>query len=304
MSFINWGSESPEQIAIRRRMEEQVIYEQAARMTQARQRAGNAQAGVGGGSSLNASGWIDTALANLNSRYAEITDLVPNIYYFWDDAEYDRRAIGDGGDDMYDGANIMNTNLTESWDNIKENGVFRESRAESSILYTHTQSEEAEDFPDQYTNPPMDGAVAIGNLYFGTGSKYFTNMYPGLFIMVADNISISEFNISGNVGSDGDGIGAGYVDSVIPGWTLFYKTNTDEDLNGDPSINQMILVPGSSSGIDHEYDTDSLYDDHRISGISDRSRIVYAVVARTGEEDVLSESDAILVSQKILEIIL
>jgi hypothetical protein len=49
MSFINWGSESPEQIAIRRRLEEQAVYEQAARMAQARQKAGNAQAGVGGG---------------------------------------------------------------------------------------------------------------------------------------------------------------------------------------------------------------------------------------------------------------
>ena len=50
MSFINWGSESPEQLAMRRRLEEQAVYEQAARMAQARQKAGNAQAGVGGGS--------------------------------------------------------------------------------------------------------------------------------------------------------------------------------------------------------------------------------------------------------------
>lgn len=31
MSFINWGSESPEQLAIRRQLEEQAIYEQAVR---------------------------------------------------------------------------------------------------------------------------------------------------------------------------------------------------------------------------------------------------------------------------------
>lgn len=48
MSFINWGSESPEQLAIRRRLEEQAIYEQAVRMAQARNRAGQAVAGGGG----------------------------------------------------------------------------------------------------------------------------------------------------------------------------------------------------------------------------------------------------------------
>jgi hypothetical protein len=50
MSFINWGNESPEQLAMRRRLEEQALYEQSVRMAQARQRAGNSQAGVGGGS--------------------------------------------------------------------------------------------------------------------------------------------------------------------------------------------------------------------------------------------------------------
>lgn len=48
MSFINWGSESPEIAAIRRRLEEQALYEQAARMRQAKNRAGNAVTGSGG----------------------------------------------------------------------------------------------------------------------------------------------------------------------------------------------------------------------------------------------------------------
>jgi hypothetical protein len=149
----------------------------------------------------------------------------------------------------------------------------------------------------------MDGKIEDGTDYFGPNSRYFTNMYPGLFIMIADNISISEFNISGDVGSDGDGIGAGYVDSIVPGWTLFYKTNTDDD-NEDPSINQLILIPGTADGVTHEYDDSSEDDDHRLTGISDRTRLVYAVVARHPDEDVLLESDAVTLSQKILEIIL
>jgi len=49
MSYINWGSESPEQLAIRRQLEEQALYEQAVRATRARNRAGNAPGVAGGG---------------------------------------------------------------------------------------------------------------------------------------------------------------------------------------------------------------------------------------------------------------
>jgi hypothetical protein len=255
------------------------------------------------GTSFKGGGWIETALNSMNLRYSEVTALVPNIYNFWDDkiSSTILTGISDGGDDMYDGANFMNTNLTANWDNIKEGQIEGEESLEiASILYTHTQAETDND-DEEYNNPPMDGKIESGDSYFGSGSKYFTNMYPGLFIMMADGISVSEFNISGNVGSDGNGIGAGYVESVIPDWTLFYKTNTD-DGEGDPSINQLILVPGPSTGIIQEYDTSSQDDDHRISGIDDRSRIIYVVVARQPNEGVLNEEDAILVAQKILEI--
>ena len=269
-----------------------------------------AAASSAGGKSQN-SGWIDSALSFMNSRYSEVTNLVPDLYSFWDDyttSDEDDSpiltGINDGGDDMYDGANYMNTNLTQNWDDIKEGQVDDDGPlAQASIPYTHTQADNEDDDPNQYYNPPMDGSVKPGDSYFGSGSKYFTNMYPGLFLMISDKISISEFNISGNLGSDGDGAGAGSVDSVIPGWSLFYKTNTDLD-NEDPSINQLILVPGSSTGITHEYDTSSEDDDHRITGIDDRSRIVYAVVARHPDKGVLSRKDAILIAQKILEIIL
>ncbi len=300
MAFINWGSESPEQLKARRAMEEQMMFEQAAF------NAATAAAAAGSGKLIDNT-WIAQAKAKLGLRYSEITDLVPDVYLFWDDYVTGDgpilTGIEDGGDDMYDSANYMNTNLTADWEEIKEGGSDDDGPlAQASIPYTHTQAEnEDDDF--EYTDPPMDGTIKRGTNYFGLGSRYFTNMYPGLFMMIADNISISEFNISGDVGSDGNGIGAGYVEEIVPDWTLFYKTNTD-DSDNDPSINQLILVPGTASGITQEYDESSEYDDHRITGIDDRSRIVYAVVARQPDEDVLSEADAIVVAQKILEIIL
>lgn len=308
MNFINWGNESDEQKNYRRFLEEQALFEQAINAGRSRGGQSPGVGGSGGVSESLAEGSIETILANLNLRYSEVTELVPDIYNFWDDYTDDEDdnpmpGINDGGDDMYDGGNYMNTNLTATWDDIKDGEIDDDDiLAAASIPYTHTQADD-EDDDNEYYNPPMDGVVQLGDSYFGAGSKYFTNMYPGLFIMVADNISISEFNISGNVGSDGDGVSAGYIESVVPGWTLFYKTNTDED-NEDPSINQLILVPGTSDGITQEYDDSSEDDDHRISGISDRSSLIYAVVARHPDEDVLSESDAILVAQKILEIIL
>ena len=49
MAFINWGSESPEQLAIRRRFEEQTMYEQMVQMAQSRAGQAPGAAGVAGG---------------------------------------------------------------------------------------------------------------------------------------------------------------------------------------------------------------------------------------------------------------
>jgi hypothetical protein len=49
MSYINWGSESPEQVAIRKQIEEQALYEQAVRATRARSRSGNTPGAAAGG---------------------------------------------------------------------------------------------------------------------------------------------------------------------------------------------------------------------------------------------------------------
>lgn len=298
MSFINWGNEDARQKQAQQYFQEQALYEQAIRI---RMQSQQGQGGVGGGSRSQESTWIDLALSKLNARYSEITALVPNIYLFWDDdADGYFNGIGDGGDDMYDDGNFMNTNLTQSWQDV----VTNDQDETLCIPYTHTQyPDPAGDLPNQYTNPPMDGKVTDSAQYFGAGSSYFTNMYPGLFIMVADNTAVSEFTISGNLGSDGDGSGKGYIEDVVPGWTLFYKTNSDNSTD-DPSINQLILIPGTAAGITHEYDDSSSYDDHAVLGISDRNRIIYAVVARMPEEDVLSEEDSVLVAQKILEIVL
>jgi hypothetical protein len=70
MAFINWGSESPEQLAIRRRFEEQTMYEQMVQMAQSRAGQAPGVAGVAGGGGDPLTGLygvgIDGLIYNLN----------------------------------------------------------------------------------------------------------------------------------------------------------------------------------------------------------------------------------------------
>jgi hypothetical protein len=304
MSFINWGHESPEQKLARKRFEEdQAIFEQRAAAISA------AAAAAAGSGKIIDNSWIGQAKSRLRSRYTEVTSLVPNIYLFWDDYTTDEDGnpmpgIEDGGDDMYDGGNYLNTNLTNAYDTINGGEIDEnDALASASIPYTHTQPNNEDDSNENF-NPPMDGKIEDGTLYFGEGSKYFTNMYPGIFMMLADNIAVTEFSITGDVGSDEDTINGGSVEDVIPNWTLFWKTNYGDST--DPSINHLILVPGTSSGITHEFEDDNGddNDDHAVIGIGDRSRIVYALVATQPGEDVLTDSQFISIAEKLLQIIL
>ncbi len=245
--------------------------------------------------------FLQTALEALNERYTEITDLIPNKYYFTDEHEdtADGKFFGidDGGGDMYDGANLIDTNLTQDWAVVQDNdGVGIDS-----IPITHTPA--GAQGEGDYTSPPMDGAVSDGTPYFGAGSEYFTNMYPALWVMMADNISINQFSIWGNIGADGGGQ-QNHDSAPLNGgqYTLFYKSVFDAN---DPTINHMIIVPGSGEGITHNVPPGTSYDDHNITGISDRSRIFYLLTSREdgSSEPELGLATAIQVAEKFLEIV-
>lgn len=67
MSFINWGQESPEQLALRKKLEQDAIYEQAIRMAQIRQLTSQAVAGGGGDTLAGLYGiGVDGLIYNLN----------------------------------------------------------------------------------------------------------------------------------------------------------------------------------------------------------------------------------------------
>lgn len=263
---------------------------------------------------LTLSDWAVGALEALNFYYPSIATLIPNKYCFWDDntavaiddvsGVFTNRGISDGGDDMYDGANYLNTNLTQVYADVNESQVDNDDdKAMASIPYTHTQAVN-EDDDVEYVDPPMDGSVQDGTIYFGAGSRYFTNMYPGMFVMVVDGMDITEFSVTGNIGSDGDGVNAAAVSPVgAKNWTMFFKSNHDEYSDSDPTINHIILVPGAAPGLTQEYDNSREHDDHAIFGLGGRNRLIFLVVATQPEAGPLIDSEAEAIAQQVLEVI-
>jgi hypothetical protein len=160
---------------------------------------------------------------------------------------------------------------------------------------------EIDDF--NYSTMPKDGEVVASNSYFGNGSKYFTNMYPGLLVLAATNISIEEFSISGNSGQDGDGdANSGAIDIVVnnQNYALFYKTSYDNEV-GEVSINQLIIVSGSTGGI-----TQDVYDvteecDQVLTGLTGRKELYALTFART-DRVATSEENLISIATEFLSL--
>ncbi|MCC6492345.1 MAG: hypothetical protein IT424_04930 [Pirellulales bacterium] len=190
-------------------------------------------------------GWMQTyptsdVLGQLNANYATVTSQVPNLYFF-SEGEFGN-SIDDGGGDMYDTGNVLNTNLA------------------SAISYT-------------------GGAMAPGDAMFGPGSRYFTAKYPGLFALAAFNASIDSFFITGNNGADGSGFAdAAELHTSVNGqaYTVYVKRVFNA---GDPSINEIIMVPGDGVGLTHSITTNTNDGYHELSGLSSVDEFYYALVS-------------------------
>ena len=195
-----------------------------------------------GGSDLEIlSGYLplDDVLDNLNTDYSEITDVIPSNYLF--SGGISGSYISDGGGDMYDGGNQLNTNL------------------QNNILYTGSS------------------IVSLPSA-FGTDGQYFTAKHPGLFVMAADIDGITSFNLSGNLGADGYGSMAyGSISTVHNGvaYTGYYKKVYS---SGDPSVNHLIIVETDPT-ITQSASSSTNSDYHIVDGLEDHTRIYYILFA-------------------------
>ena len=245
---------------------------------------------------------INNVLQNLNSNYANIIANISFPFYFSDEicgeGGFTFNYICDGNEDIFDTGNFLNTDLTQLYDDIKDDNVD----GTLAIPYTHTQA--AEEGNGDYTNPPMNGLVENGTDYFGTGSQYFTNMYPDLFVMGATGISISEFSVCGDIGADGGGeVEALSFQLTRNGtWTVFYKGVYNSN---DPSYHHFIFVPGNGEGITHLYDTSTEYDDDCLQGLEGIKEIYFISLCKGdgSNSPYMSEFERIAVAQSFLDAI-
>jgi hypothetical protein len=162
----------------------------------------------------------------------------PSIFYF-NDVSLTSDDIYDGGFGMYDNGNTLNTNLGQ-------------------IPYTHTQMSSPPINPLEETSAAYflyDGSISAGDSYLGAGSIYFTNLYPGMFVFGASNVSVDSFFIDGGVGADCASDIDSYTQTYTIGpntFTAFVKRYFDYSTD-KPSINHILIVNGDGVGVNHDY---------------------------------------------------
>ena len=183
------------------------------------------------------------------------------LYYFND---VGNNNISDGGNDMYDGGNGIFTNLY------------------SEIPYTHTQMIDPpinDGNEASYGDFTYDGTVQNGDLYFNTSSNYFTNQYPGLFVMSAYDVNVTDFEIDGNLGSDGDGQADTY-DYTLNYSGVDYSVYCKRVWGAqDPSVNHVYIVNTIDENITHNIDTSTEDDLDTISNLTGVTQIHYLLFA-------------------------
>lgn len=192
-----------------------------------------------------------------------------SLYLFSDYADGVNDLIDDGGDDMYDTGNIIEA------DDI-------------GVAYTHTQYGFDNDGELSIEDYIMDGIVVSGvsGSVFGASSsaEYFTNLYPGLFVLAAQNTEIDKFKIDGNLGSDG----GGEFDTLIyekefnsSTYSVFVKRVWDAQ---DPSVNHIIIVNSGTSSITQVVDETNEDDTHVLTGLATAgvTEIYYLLLALSG----------------------
>ena len=240
---------------------------------------------------------IEQLLNGLNGCYEQVVNLIPNAVYFTDYG--DGTSIDNGCYDMYDNGNAFNTSLTQKYNAARESDV----NFDLSIPYTHTQDSGSGD-PCDYNNPPMDGQIVSGTGYFNTAtcSKYFTNMYPGMFVLAATGMNVTQFGIYGNLGSDGAAINRDDQQLTdYPGWSVFLKTNNDDDGTGDPNLIHVILLYGDLENTAHAFDANGAFDDDAIVGLGPTNTAVITLVfAKENGTGVIDINTAVDVANLVL----
>lgn len=181
---------------------------------------------------------LETVLATLDAGHTAIRSLITGRYAFTEGIT--GTNISDGGNDMYDGGNYLATDLG------------------TSLAYS-------------------DGAI-LSAAALGSGGRYFTRKYDGLFVFAADLAGVSYFEITGNLGADGSGSTDTAILTQTRGTTTYRGFVKRVYGAGDPSVNHLIIVADNGS-VTHSASTDTNNDLHRVSSLSGVTRIYHLLYA-------------------------
>jgi hypothetical protein len=192
-----------------------------------------------GSSAGSADGPLPDILTNLNANFGTVNSLIPSRFDFSDGNT--GTCISDGGSDMYDCGNQLNTDL-------------------GTLI--------------PYTNGAISSSAALG------GSDYFTAKYPGLFVFAADLNGVTSFFTTGNNGADGGGTAEirtfTYTSSCGATFCAYVKKVRGTT---DPSINQMIISP--LCGLTQTFATNTNDGNHQVTSLAGSTRIYMLTFART-----------------------
>ena len=183
---------------------------------------------------------LESVLAHFAAGFQTVTDRIPGRFDFSGGESGDR--IGDGGRGMYDGGNILSTNL-------------------GPIVYSD--------------DAIVDGAA------FGPGGRYFTRKVPGLFVLAADPDGAGRFSVGGNLGANGYGKADGATLETHR-FGIAYRGFVKRVYNaGVPSVNHLIIVRDGPLA-QNAFSTSSDDDSHIVSTLPPHGRIYYLLYAGAG----------------------
>jgi hypothetical protein len=181
-------------------------------------------------------------MTRTNEYITTIVDTDTEQIYYFSDRSNQPNQIDNGGYNMYDEGNKLYIN-------------------DEQIPYTHTQLGITKNGGLRSSDYLIDGIVETYYIGGETMSNYFTNIYPGLFVMCAQNTNnIETFKIDGNVGAgplplvdnyqyEKDFLDSTYLINVKRIWG-FPNSGDFESFSYRPSVNHIIITKGSTySGI-------------------------------------------------------
>lgn len=131
--------------------------------------------------------------------------------------------------------------------------------------------------------PYTGGAMVPSDDSFGSGSRYFTNRHPGLFVLGVENMRISTLEITGTARLQNP---LSYQFTITEGdeeYTVYFRTPGSDD-----GVTYYFIIPGDGAGIVHDRGRGI----GRLTGLAGVDRLYYGITAGASRQEANAEAIA------------